>query len=1112
MNLKSLLVTLMLTPTVAMAQSSVDVQTLFPFAAQSHDPKGEVDMEGSSFINGTNGRKLDFKRQDNLAGKCDGGSCTLSGNTVPGLALQWPNNWAFNEPWSGKLAPLPEFFDNTATASPLVCDWNNNLNATASSAVYQSVTVVNKCKIDAKQAKVRIQGKLSVSGSGTLLLVPGHYYIDELQLADGAGIEASPAGAIHLYVKHLDLNSSRALGTTNSPVNLVYYGQDAQINGQLVGSFNTHAHLQMSGSGDVNKLIQAKSLAMQGSAKVTMLPGSYWLEKLDLQGSAQIIQPQTGDINLHVKDNVSIKIAKLGASDRRINIRNYNANVDLGSHLTLYGDLFTHDELELHNSQLYGAVQAKRLDLQGSAQLHLSAGEYWFEDIELQGSSKINLAGVTTLHIRDELELEGAASINATNTKPLFIVVHGEKDDDGEGDVDLEGSSQIHGYLYVQGEVELQGSSQIYGAVNVVDLEMEGSSAIIYKAFSFADQLHHYRLSYNSQQGKLNATACADSNCYIYYKKIVDKLHIKDGINNNSIANFNGFTEQSSTVSYQPKKQDQCVQFAIHENSTNPNPLGTPGLRCWQDGVPLADCKLCTEPQEAQALAAYVFGEVTITEAHLKGLVAGASLTLEQSSAKGKVTANGQLLTKGATLSLPLTVSDDQAEAFTLDIKAIAGKTSQTFKLKLVFVPKSLAWITAINLDCGASNNSFVYAQQAETCTVLGKAGSELKLVLQAYGEADAQGKPRVINNYQAELGKIMQLQELDAAHKLYAGQANQAQWDLQFNSKNGAGHELIYFAQHVGLIKATVQDHYAALGDNAQNHTLKTQGESLVLGRTVPAHLQVTGITGEISHDVAYRAKEIDFNTPPAFAVVGCAATPAHPACAALPSYSGEFTNGLGINAHLTFSAADSELVIPAAPSSELVIDADNKPGTHVIKFTTPLQFAKTAPQPVQPIMQTLKLAIRVAQDAMVNGGGPTGNGEAKLDAQGAQLRYGFLSLDALELPLETKGEMQTRLNYYGNSLNNVAVDHSSDWDITSQLSLSPSNPDPSGVTFADKVIKVPGQSAPWKGTVTLPVAEWLRPYQAGGLVNPWANLHIFEQARKQGSDRIFNRREVVR
>lgn len=1109
--------TALLASTPSLASS---IPALFPYAAQSHDPKGKVDMKGAPKITGTNHGVLDFGKNDNLEGECDNGSCSISGNTVSGLTLQWPNDWAFNEPWSGRLAPLPEFFNNTAPANPLVCDWNNNQNATFSSAVYQSVSVQNRCKIDAKKAKVRIQGKLEVSGIGTLQLAPGHYYMDELTLTGNAGIEASPAGAIYLYVKNeLELDSSRALGTTNSPVNLVYYGQDdAQIKRQLVGSLNTHAHLQMSGSANLNQLIQAKSLTMQGSAQVTLLPGSYWLEKLDLQGSARIIQPEPGDINMYVKDNVNVKISTLGAGDRRINIRNYNTNVDFGSNLTFHGDLYTHDALKLHKANFYGAVRAKELDLQESAELYLAAGEYWYEDIKLQGSSKIHLAGETILHIKDELDLEGSTSINATSSKPLFIVVHGEKNRSDEGEVDLEGSSEIHGYLYVQGEVELQGSSKIVGAVNVVDLEMEGSSAIIYKAFSFAEEfeeLHHYRLFFNSQNKKFQATSCVDSNCYVTYGRQVRELHIKNNLDNNAtIVNFKRFEGQSSPTSPNgSSKLNQCVQLAIHKAS--PWPASSPALRCWKDGVPLTDCKLCPDSQEPEALAGFVFGEVTITEAHLKGLATGASLTLGAITGNGNLTTNGQpLTTKGSSLNLPLTVSYDKAEVVEMQIKAKKGQQEQTFNLNLLFVPKSLAWVTASNLDCGANKKNFVYLDHAETCTVLGRAGSEVKLTLQAYGEADAQGKPRVIPNYQAGLGKIIQLQELSAAHQPYVDEADKDLLDLQFESKNGAGHGLTYSVQQVGLIKATVQAHYAPLGDNAQNNTLVTQGDSIVLGRTVPDRLLVTADSGKIKNGAAYRGKAIEYQENeqgeqqfPYFSIKACAVGQQDVECE-LPSYTGEFAGGLDKYTQLTETLVDAK---------ELQWKhLDDASGEHIFRPDPAFIFDKVDPKKEQSLYLPLELML-AEHDQL----GSTKK-QAHFADKNDSLRFGFVTLMDSEIKVGEAGTMASKLNYYGENLNRIKEDGVTDYRLSNggtlnaKLQNGTELPDLS-LSLNDKKVNVAPFDREQKDiTVKIEgLPNWLKPAnqnEAGKLTDPSAMLDILTDPRLRANDSTFNRREVFR
>ncbi|MBU3824816.1 MAG: hypothetical protein H9917_08320 [Candidatus Oceanisphaera merdipullorum] len=1111
MNVKCLTALLLLAPVFSLAQTqtaSTSVSDLFPFAAQSHSNQGEIDMQGGT-ITGTNGSKLDFKKKDNLKGKCDGRDCYISNTIAPSFNLQWPENWIFNDSWQSDLLPLPAFVEYSAGGEDLVCDWNKNQGITTQSDVYKNIVVVNNCKISSTNINTVIKEKISISGSGILYLAPGNYWMDSLELSGSGSIKPLRDGDINLHIKNkLSLESSQVLGSAKSPVNITYHGNDdVDFKANLTGSLNTKTNLKMSGSSRLDKLIQAKSLELQGSAKLTMLPGTYWLEKFDISGSAEILQPQAGDINLHVKDNVSIKISKLGAGDRRVNISNYNGNVDLGNSLTLYGDLNTGDELDLQgSSKLYGAVRAKSLDLQGSAELYLTPGEYWYEEVELQGSTKIHLTGanLTHLHIKDELELDGSAKINESEN-PLLIFLYGNKKNT-EGDVDLDGSSEVNGYLYVQGEVELQGSAKIYGSVNVVDLEMQGSSAIYYKAFPFLKQLNHYRLSYDSTAENLIAYACADSNCNFYYQDVVKKLHIKDGINNN-ITDFKSFSKISAAVSYTPKyKKDQCVQFAIHNSSTDPEPSATPGLRCWKDGVPLVDCKLCDQEElPAVDLAGFVFGDITITEQHLEGITQGAILTLDSINGNGSLTSNQQLLTTGSPVSLPLVVSYNQAESISLKIKAIKNNVEQFVKLNLVFVPKSLAWINP-STACVNQNNQFLYTEHNSKCQVLGRAGEKVTLTLQALGE-----NKRAIENYQMQKDGWITVAELNDEAKLSNDPAAIVSL-LNFTNEQKIEHKV----KTISLIQANVKAHCAAYAvKNGDNCVLMTQGDTAILGRTVPAYLQVTGIAGDITDNVVYAAQpeSIKFVTTPSFTVLGFDTNNN-----SLPSYSSEFAGGLVVNSKLTL---ETPLGINLVNPDIYISKTETNTGTPLISFNHEnLIFIKNKPFSETPL--TFPLELTIDRHELNNGA----SGKTTLASAEDKLRYGFLSIDKLELPVNTPGDMSVHLNYYGSSTDSIRQDIKSNAGIatlSSIFSLTPysgvTTAKPTGLEFNEKImegklvrlIKVPAHSSEWRGIVEMKADKWLKTYE-NGLVNPSAELNIINDARKRGNDRVFNRREVMR
>lgn len=1113
MNIKNLALSLLLAPIFSLAHAqttTTNIADLFPFAAQSHSTSGEVNLEWGSNVSGTNNRVLDFKKSEHMYGICDGVSqgCSISNKVAPTFDLKWDDNFAFKDTWQPNIMPLPEFFEYLAGGDTLVCDWNKNKDIIVNGDVYKSITVLSSCSISANKEKVIIKEKVSVSG--TLFLAPGHYWMDSLELQGSGTIKSLSEGSLHIYVKNkLDLSSSQALGSIKSPVNIIYYGHDdAELKGALIGSFNTHANLKMSGSSSLNKLIQAKSLDVQGSAKITMLPGTYWLEKFDISGGAEILQPQIGDIKLHVKNNVSIKISKLGASDRKVNISNYNGNVDFGDSLTFYGDLNTRDEFELQgSSKIYGAVIAKSLDLQGSAKLYLSSGGYWYENIKLQGSGALVLNDneLTTLHVENKVEASGGGAFINQNDKPLLLFIYGTN----KSSLDLQGSARLNGHVYTQGGVEISGGeTKIIGAVNVVDLTMKGGT-IQYKRLEYTiSKPDHYKLNFNDSLELVTASACANADCSNYYNAPIAKLKIIDAINNSNVVDFLPFNSTSSEVNIKNKLK-KCMSFTIEDeinkSGASPWPTASQPLRCSVAGQDTS-CHICGEAVE---LSAYVYGKLDLTASILAAVPASAQLVFESINGRGilKDFDKGSTFNKGDKIALPLSLTYDQAESFELKLKDVAnGQQNVIYKLNLIFVPKTLAWLNA-STKCVNEDNKFIYRDSQTKCQVLGKAGEQVTLTLQALGE----GK-RLIENYQAQQNDLITISELNDQVQLQVGTTAVVS-SLNFTNELTVKHEV----KTVSLIQANVKEHCAAYALKKENGgcSLSTLGDTAILGRTVPASLFVKDIkNGKIVDDVVYAAQpdDVAFSTIPSFTIQGLD-TNKKP----LPSYTGEFAGGLlNNNSKLRFGA---ELAKLSGSTLGLSYSEPGTEGEHLLELdAATLKFLKD--KPFSETSLALPLALTINDHDQTKGI----TDKANLGDENDQLRYGFLSIDKLDLPVNTAGDMPVHFNYYGSNTDSIEQDIKTNTGIETSHSIFSLTPDsgvatakPTGLEFKEqtiegklvKVIKVPAHSSEWRGKVDMEVDKWLKPYE-NGLVNPSAELIIKNTAR--GNDRIFNRREVVR
>ncbi|MFH7563968.1 DUF6701 domain-containing protein [Oceanimonas smirnovii] len=1004
--------TALLAPAPALASG---IPALFPFAAQSHDQKGEVEMGWSTSINGTNNGVLDFKKKDDLKGKCDGITCTISGKITPAYSLPRFNHSPFT---------LPGF------------------------------------------KKTNSSFEANCSGSGT-----------------------------------------------------IKYDRDAYEKVEAQGSCRLH----IANTGDV--LIKG-DLSAQGSTILYLDSGNYWLDSLKLSGDTKLVINGSGDVNFYVKDNVDVSISnQIGSPSQKVNIFHYdNDEVKLGDNAKWYGDIKSYGDVKLKgSSKLYGAVQVESLDLSGDAQLYLDAGTYWYEEVDLQNSARIIPQGqkLTTFYIEDELELKGNSVLGAPDNSVL-VFVYGDGDDDG--DIELEGSSRIYGHLYVEGDLDMEGNTRIFGAVNVVDLEMEGSSAINFEEISASDGVHHYQLSFNKEANELTAYACGDEACndLLLYSDYA-RLKIDDGENNNNISNFNNFI--GKVTDYKPNTKldkNKCIQFVADKMTPSPD---EGELRCYlSDGTRLPSCKLCTEQDVQSYLAAYVYDEITLNEEKLGETTPNFDFYITELNGTGILKTGNKILKEGSKVSFPLDLTYNKAEAISLTIKGDNGKNGKNkqeveYQLDLVFVPKQLRWSAA---DC-SGDDGFVYAEHAASCTVLGNAGEQVALTLQAYGEGD-----KLIDDYSAKLQGIV-INELTAELE----QTREfKQGVFEFEQKSKASFETTSKIASVALIQATVLETCAPYAVSDNGCMLKTDGDIAIVGRTVPDRLLITGIPGKLKNGFAYRGKETEFSEFPYFTIRGCAVGQSDEKCS-LKSYRGEFAKGLFIDA-VGFKNNSEYLLSLENLNDYISLGGD---GVHTVDVP-PLTFKKRDLDKSKKLAQlfqdadddlNLVLNAKVMSDAVINADGtyspPMGSGQAKI-AETGEVRFGFITLMDAEIPVNKEGIMFTKLHYYGESLKQLKEDTGTDYDLSDgshlQAALDGNSVEnltlgfkPKAEGEVSKEIKVDPYASELKDIIVTieGLHDWLKPADKdneGGLADPEALLDI--TGRFSPGERTFNRREATR
>ncbi|MFD1006662.1 DUF6701 domain-containing protein [Oceanisphaera ostreae] len=1022
MNIKNLVLAITLFSIFSAAQATesdpkitTTIAELFPFAAQSNDEQGEIDMDDDSYINGTNNRALDFKFQDDLDGACDGKKCTLS-NEI-GLAALLPT-------YKPDLVEFPSEFKENKSSRELQCTKSNQSKS-------DSDNDFKKIKLDEKNCEITL---------------------------------TSTSDSFHI-----------------------------------------------------------KELKVEGGGTLTLPAGDYWIEDLDIDGGQLNID---GDANFYIYDEVNIKNA---GEITGLNI--YAPNKDIRIEKTKFtGGLFTNKKLEVKGSKsdVSGRISADKLVLKGK--LNLAVGNYHFHEIELKKKSNLETVGPVTLYIESELDLKEKAELGSED-QPVTIFVYGQEnlyvnrdddddddDDKDDGEVDLDKGAKIYGFVYVEGELDLDESAGIYGAVNVIHLDMDKKSFIDNGTQAGFD-VDHYELHFNSCNAQLVVKACGDAICSpknLYRNKAT--VHVKNqGEPYKNLYKFKDFEGLHSTnITEKAEQLEYQFELGYHSSGKgNLDPQPKNDLVCYVDGVRTCFVERRYNGSNDGELTlrvdtAYASGMAPIS---LTGgcLIDNEEVEVEfgfdgNESGKNKsltIMRPGYLavdvsLEEKKSLTLPLngaSIRYPVADLLTLSIKKKLPDETYGDKLtdKVAFVPKS--WQVQNPVNCG-DEDGFEYIRDAETCTVLAAVGDDVNFGISAL---DINNKPLSLDWLKEKFDTDSLIQAVTKhPHKNMAGNITL----FKLNDEDDTKSQHTVKPDIVGAVEIITNSweaDYIPDGDAK----MPTSGESKYIGRAVPVSLRIKKAeSGDITGNVVYAAHPapITFNTTPSFTVQGLDTQGK-----VLPSYSGEFSSGLDTNSQV-------QLATKLSNSELSLIYSEPETGKHLLKVdTADLAFIKDEPFAETDLSLPLILTI-YTHDSM---SGVTGN--TTLAAEEDKLRFGFLSLDGLELPVGQAGEMKTHLNYYlkydSKEINTVNEDSDFPYELTAsnkpvlESSLSPSPQ----LRVTAKELEVPAYEQPWKGTVKIKVPHWLKPDTSSDWIVP-ATLTITSDARKRGNDRVFNRREVVR
>ena len=146
-----------------------------------------------------------------------------------------------------------------------------------------------------------------------------------------------------------------------------------------------------------------------------------------------------------------------------------------------------------------GEYRFKSLAIGGGATLVLTTGDYFFESLTLNDSSKVELVGDVRIFIKDNSLFNGT-SVNSANLYKLLIV--------GYSNISLTGAANISANIYSNETLSLSNSSVINGRVSSRYLEMNSSSSIIDSKSS--------GLAFHIQYGKSSVSSGGTSKSVVF--------------------------------------------------------------------------------------------------------------------------------------------------------------------------------------------------------------------------------------------------------------------------------------------------------------------------------------------------------------------------------------------------------------------------------------------------------------------------------------------------------------------------------------------------------------------------------------------------------------------
>ncbi|MEL4385853.1 DUF6701 domain-containing protein [Shewanella xiamenensis] len=134
-----------------------------------------------------------------------------------------------------------------------------------------------------------------------------------------------------------------------------------------------------------------------------------------------------------------------------------------------YGAIALYSTCTLTTSSTFSEYVFRSIELGGDAKLVLSAGDYWIDTLQINGSAQIELLGDARIFVRNSVGLTNG-SVNQVGNNNLTLV--------GYNDINLNGTTNINGFVYSDARLKMNASSTINGRVTARYLEMNTDATI----------------------------------------------------------------------------------------------------------------------------------------------------------------------------------------------------------------------------------------------------------------------------------------------------------------------------------------------------------------------------------------------------------------------------------------------------------------------------------------------------------------------------------------------------------------------------------------------------------------------------------------------------------